>query len=218
MKIHITRTFLNRILLPFLLLLILCRCTKNNTTNSNSIVNQIDRLIEYAADTSKTNQERIESFEKVDSLITILLDDSTKVKKYLDISSKYHGLIDEEKLKKIDEKALKLALKINDSIGIARSHSHMGMYYRYFQLDSAFYHFYKAEKIYNSFDKDKNKDSRTPAFNYGVVLIDLAQLFRRIKNYNESEALAIKSIKKFVTNQFLFGFKRIMSNCHDFVA
>ncbi len=195
MKIHITRTLLNRILLPFLLLLILCRCTKNNTANSNSIVNQIDTLIEYAADTSKTNQERIKSLEKADSLTGTLPDDSIKIRKYKEISLRYYWSKDYKRFKKTGKKILFFASAIYDSTSIATAHRYLGVYYRFRLLDSAFYHFYKAEKIYSTYNHTNDLD--TLVYSHGRVLIDLAKLFRKVKNYNESEALTIQAIEKF---------------------
>jgi len=69
--------------------------------------------------------------------------------------------------------------------------------YRNKKLDSAYKYFYKASKIYKNLDKNKSVDPLEYVFDHGRTLLDLAKLSRKVKDYNQSEALTIEAIKKF---------------------
>ncbi|WP_162897302.1 ATP-binding protein [Aquimarina sp. BL5] len=157
----------------------------------------IESNIEDSNDKSKTIAERKEKLNIAYGVTTTLKDDNDKTSKLLNIAAKYYGLKDYENFKKINERSLLMSKKLLDSISMAKSYNYLGMYYRDIKIDSAFNFFYEANKIYSAFDKNTKKDISNYAFDHGSVLIDLAKLSRKVKDYSQSEDLTIRAIEKF---------------------
>ncbi|WP_298312579.1 sensor histidine kinase [uncultured Aquimarina sp.] len=157
----------------------------------------IESNIEDSNDKSKTVAERKEKLNIAYGVTSTLKDDNDKISRLLNIAAKYYGLKDYENFKKINERSLFLSKKLLDSISMAKSYNYLGMYYRDIKIDSAFNFFYEANKIYSAFDKNVQKDISKYAFDHGSVLIDLAKLSRKVKDYSQSEDLTIRAIKKF---------------------
>ncbi|WP_299249761.1 sensor histidine kinase [uncultured Aquimarina sp.] len=157
----------------------------------------IESNIEESQDNSRTLADRKEKLNIAYGVTTTLTDDFEKVNKLLNIAARYYSLKDYENFKKINERSLFLSKKLSDSIAMAKSYNYLGMYYRDIKLDSAYGYFYEANKIYSAFDKNMQKDISEYAFDHGSVLIDLAKLSRKVKDYSESEDLTIRAIEKF---------------------
>ena len=77
------------------------------------------------------------------------------------------------------------------------SYQNIGMYYRQTEIDRAFKYFYASEKVYSSLEKNRSIKTELYTFPYGITLIDLAKLSRKVKDFAESEALTIKAIQNF---------------------
>ncbi|WP_299607221.1 sensor histidine kinase [uncultured Aquimarina sp.] len=174
-------------------------CTSNDTEIEGAEVKKrlIDENINKAVDLSKSAKQRVESLDIAYGHITTLDDNSFKVSKLQQVVIEYNKLSEYEKFKNINDKTLRLALYLKDSIAIAKSYGYRGMYFRRNQLDSAYSNFYKADEIYRAFEDNKNRDPLSYSYDHGRTLIDLAKLSLKVKDYSESEHLVIQAIEKF---------------------
>ncbi len=181
-----------------ILLVILVGCTdSNNLIEKDQLKsNLIQSHIDQAKNTKNSVEVRRNYLDKAYGIYSTLKDDSYKIRKIHEISFGYYGLKDYENYKDMNEKALKLSISINDSLNIAKSYGYLGIYYRPIKLDVSFRHFYEAEKIYSSLEK-RDIDKKKIAYDHGKVLIDMAQLLQRTKNYSESEEITIQAIESF---------------------
>ncbi|GAA0730412.1 hypothetical protein GCM10009430_41640 [Aquimarina litoralis] len=163
----------------------------------------IESHLEDAKDTSRSIENRKKSTDIAYSLYSNLDNNKYKREKAQDLSSIYHNLKDYEASKRMDEKMLELSKLIKDSLGLAKSYANLGIYYRDKQLDSAYSNFNRADKIYKSFDKSEQFDKKQYTYDHGKVLIDLAKLSRKVKDYAESEDLTVKAIERFEISENL---------------
>ncbi len=178
--------------ISFGLFLIFFGCTQENRLVENAAVksNLIENYIKNAKDKSKPKEERRKEIEKAYNIYTTLDDNLYKRKKISQISTIYYNLRDYDISKKMNERMLKLSYKINDSFGISKSYGNLGIYYRKSNIDSAYVNFVKAEKILAKLNEKP--------FEHGVVLIEIARLLQKTREYSESEATTIRAIKSFV--------------------
>ncbi len=182
----------------FLLMVIGCGNSDQNIENKQLKSNLIESYIEEAKNEENSDEERKKSLEKAYGIYSTLVDNTFKVKKIHEISFQYYALKDYENYKEMNEKALKLSGSINDSLNMARSYAYLGIYYRKSksELDMALKNFHEADKIYSSLN-DQRYSPIDYAFDHGKVLIDLALILRKTKDYTESESVTIKAIEKF---------------------
>lgn len=181
-----------------LLIIFLFGCNDSNRTIEDKELKSklLQSYIDKANDRQNSKEDRKKNLEKAYSIYSTLNNDTYKVNKIHEISVGYYTLKDFDKFRDLNEKALKLANEIKDSLNTAKSYAHLGMYYRPFRLDIAYKNFYEAEKIYASLDKTKY-NTKEVAFEHGKVLVDLSQILRKTKDYSKSESNTIKAIKKF---------------------
>ncbi|WP_299186856.1 tetratricopeptide repeat-containing sensor histidine kinase [uncultured Aquimarina sp.] len=174
-----------------------CSCDKEETVALESI-DPIDHFIEQAEDNSKTKEERKKHLDSAYTIYITLEDNIYKREKIHEISVAYYRLKEFKVSEILDKEMLSLSQRIGDSLGIAESYFNLGVYCRKkLILDSAYYYFYKADKMYKSFDVQGGFKSIDYFYNHGKVLIDLAQISRKINDYNQSEELTIQAIEKF---------------------
>jgi len=89
--------------------------------------------------------------------------------------------------------ALRLAIAINDSLGIADAYWNYGAFYLNHQrYDSAYYYYNKSRVLYRA---------KKHTYYEAKMLYNQAFIKSRIKDYAGSEVLSIKAIKKFNTLQ-----------------
>ncbi|TPN82330.1 tetratricopeptide repeat-containing sensor histidine kinase [Aquimarina algicola] len=176
--------------------IISCNNKKTRIEDQDLKYNLIDEFINKGKNSELSNEERVENLEKAYGIYSTLKDNSMKVEKIHQISFAYYSLKDFENYKKFNEKALELSKSINDSLKIAESYGYLGIYYRVSELDNAYKNFYQAEKIYSSINLSKY-DKKEIAFEHGRILIDLARVLQRTKNYSESEKATIRAIESF---------------------
>ncbi|WP_159025589.1 sensor histidine kinase [Aquimarina sp. Aq78] len=179
----------------FLLTVASCNNPDQNIESEELKSNLIQSYIDEAKNKQNSEEERKNSLEKAYGIYSTLTDDTFKVEKIHEISFQYYALKDYDNYRDMNEKALKLSGKINDSLNMARSYAYLGIHYRNNKLDIAFKNFHEAEKIYASLGGNINK--KEIAFDHGKVLIDIALIQQKTKDYSESEATTIKAIEKF---------------------
>ncbi|WP_298309804.1 tetratricopeptide repeat-containing sensor histidine kinase [uncultured Aquimarina sp.] len=175
-----------------------CNKEKETLENEDFNTNLIEAYLENANDNAKTIEERKEYLQKAYSTYTLLDNDIYKRKKISKISASYSSMKDYNKAELMNKIMLELSIKIKDSFGIAKSYNNFGIFNRVRKnFDSAYYYFNKAEKFYVSLDKGNSYNNSFYAFDHGTALIELAKLSRKVKDYNNSEALTIQAIQKF---------------------
>ena len=153
--------------------------------------------LEKAKNSEISREEKYNALVNAYGIVSTFDNDTSKINAYNKISLAYYSLGDYDHFKSLNEKTLKLSKSIDDSIGMAKSYANLGVYFRERQLDSAYQFFYKADDIYRDFEKSDDNRNYKFAFEHGRVLIDLAKLSRRVKDYSESEELTIRAIKRF---------------------
>lgn len=135
----------------------------------------LDKRIFYAEEASKLSHKT-----KVDSVILNSYNNVINIC----ITDKYF-----KGLKKLSHKTLKLSKRLNDSTSMAQSFNALGMHYSSLNIgnkvDSAYYYFYEAEKVYKSLNEQYNR---------AFVLFNLAKIQCFEKNYISSEITSIKAI------------------------
>ena len=181
----------------FLFLVFSCSTKDQETVSEPTQFNLIKEKVKLANDKSLTLKERKTHLKMADSIISGLPDNLTKVKQIQDLSVDYYFLKDYGRYKNLNEEALVLSQAIGDSSRIAKSYYNLGVFYRSNDPEIAYKQFYEAKKIYEVFEKDKNKDSKSFAYNYGKVLMDLAEIKRRSNDHLGSESLIIKALELF---------------------
>ncbi|WP_298309802.1 tetratricopeptide repeat-containing sensor histidine kinase [uncultured Aquimarina sp.] len=184
----------------FVIFFTLYNCTPDIEANNIQLVDQntIEQYLLTASKKKLSKEERKKYLQKAYSTYILLDNDIYKREKINRISAIYYELKEYELSKNMDKEMLNLSISINDSIGIAKAYSYLGIHFRKKRyIDSAYTYFYKANKIYNIFDDLDKYKSIEYAFDQGIVLIELAKLLRKVKDYNNSEALTILAIQKF---------------------
>ncbi|WP_299224137.1 sensor histidine kinase [uncultured Aquimarina sp.] len=188
-------------ILSILLLFLMIGCSDGTIIMEEEEIkhNLINTNIGEAKNKTKSKEERRESINKAyNYFITLEGSNPNRIKTIEEISGVYYSLKDYDTSMKMDRRMLEIAISEKDSIAMAKAYGYLGIYYRRKdKLDSAFKSFNDADKIYRNFDNSNKKDPLTYSYDHGKVLIDLAKLSRKVKDYSESEDLTIKAIEKF---------------------
>ena len=200
-------TDMHKILL-FLVLITLYGCDKSNEDLVKSEELKSSMVTDYinlARDNSLSITERRSNLDKAYTLSSTLKNQEDKRDQIFAISITYYGLKDFDSYKKMNDKVLKQSIINKDSLGIAKAYGNIGIFFRtpkIDKIDSAYYYFDKSHQIYSRFSGYE--------YNHGKVLIDMAQILRKAKDYSESESVTIKAIKKFISA----GNERYLPMCY----
>ncbi|WP_271785202.1 tetratricopeptide repeat-containing sensor histidine kinase [Aquimarina algiphila] len=151
--------------------------------------NIISSYLVKAKNSEFSIDERKMNLEKAYNICSTLKDGIYKRDKINEISIIYYSLKEYDDFKKMNERTLRLSTSISDSVGIAQSCTNIGIYYRSSKIDSAYYFFDKANQIYLKLPGNE--------YTHGNVLINLAQILRKAKDYAKSESVTIEAIEKF---------------------
>lgn len=118
----------------------------------------------------------------------VLSSDSLKCKYLSEISFESYMINDSILFKKVSDEGLKLAKKTKNSKCLAQIHKNLGHnFYSNFVLDSAFYHYGKAEKLYSQLNNQHES---------GKVLTKMAWVQNVIGDFTASERTSIQAIEK----------------------
>ncbi|WP_027395327.1 tetratricopeptide repeat-containing sensor histidine kinase [Aquimarina latercula] len=184
----------------FIIFISFYNCSKeiNNNPEIPTKSNKIEKYLKKASNKNLSINERKNNLKKAYSIYKTIENNIYKRNKIQKISAIHYELKNYEVSKNMDREMLQLSILSNDSIGIAKSYLNLGIHYRKKQvLDSAYYFFYNSNKIYTAFGNQKKINKVDYIHDQGTALIDLAKLSRKVKDYNESEALTVKAIEKF---------------------
>ncbi|AXT56618.1 hypothetical protein D1815_12905 [Aquimarina sp. AD1] len=179
-------------------------CNKNEETfkDKESLNNDIvHNLIKDSENTSKSLEEKKYYLQEAFELTNKLPDNNEKIKLLHKISYSYYSFKEYEDYKQINYKALRISKKLSDSLTMAKSYGNIGIYFRTISLDSSYKNFLEADRIYRNFDKVNKRNPESYAFAHGKILIDLAKLSKKVKDYSQSEDLTIRAIKKFLLSK-----------------
>ncbi|MFC5045955.1 tetratricopeptide repeat protein [Aquimarina hainanensis] len=171
------------------ILLFSCKDQKSKIPKEDLQSNIIETYIANAKDKSKTIEDRRENLNKAYTFYTTLDDNLFKREKMTQLSSLFTTFDEPEKRKDLNIRMLKLATKIKDSFGMAKANMNLGIHYQIKELDTAYSYFSKSNKVYERL-------KRYP-YEQGKVLISMALILKKTKNYTKSETLTIKAIRNF---------------------
>ena len=100
----------------------------------------------------------------------------------------YFKLGDSLMFREVNKKSIDLSIKIKDSVNLAANYWDLGIFYGDYELkDSAYFSYYKAQKLYESLRNNKNS---------GIMLINMAIIQKDQKDYTGSEITTIKAISQ----------------------
>ncbi|MGB1308523.1 MAG: sensor histidine kinase, partial [Oceanihabitans sp.] len=126
---------------------------------------------------------------KAQELNKTIQNDSLKAKNYLKIAFKALNSTDSTIYKTANRLAYNLSLKLEDTLGQAETHWNEGAFQsRKEQLDSAYFHFIKAYKLYDAVENN----------NYAAkMLFNMAFIESRLADYVNAEAKLFQAISKY---------------------
>lgn len=185
MKAH--RYFQLRCLAAIVLGILLSNC-RDRVTNSESNTLKIDSLIRISEDFKLRPDQRLRSLKAAFNQNMLTNDDSLRMVYFNKISYLAASQSDTSFFLTSARKGRLLANKRQDSVMLGHIHWNYGIYFlRRNQLDSSYYHYRKAYKIF------ENRDD----FYAGKMLYNMAFISGRLKEYTTSEALLYRAIPHF---------------------
>jgi two-component system, NarL family, sensor kinase len=151
-----------------LLLTLLLGCNQNQTANSIVKNDSIEKYLNLASNDTFTYNQRNQYNQKAFSLIDLSKND-TLVRFYLsEVSYNNLSLRNWRDLKKTSKILFEKAIKKEDTLNLARYFRYKGGYYKHNQIyDSAFYFYYKSERLYKKLGR--NYDLGNVLLNKGAV-------------------------------------------------
>lgn len=127
-------------------------CTKKNPLNQTVHFTSEDSLSNYlsnANDVNFTIKKRQAYIKKAYEVVIEQSDDSLQRVNLFRIANRYYNLKNWKEFGSISKMVLEKSLSSNDTLSTARAYSYLGDYYGSLGVsDSAFLHYFKAEKIY----------------------------------------------------------------------
>ncbi|MFL1897359.1 tetratricopeptide repeat protein [Aquimarina sp. 2-A2] len=185
-----------RFILLVFAVIVSCSKTKDDYDNLNDASKaelMTTKYLKNANNRDLTADERLASANSASYWNSKLIDDTQKRRNFTRIGLTYYYLGEYDNFKLENLKGLKLSKELKDSVGIAKSYVNIGSFYNYRdQLDSSFYYFYNAVKIYNSLENPNST-------NHGTTLFNLAIVQKNFKDYVGAEASIIRAIDHFKT-------------------
>ena len=170
-----------------LLLILICNFGYGQNAKQNSLLAEIDDLINKSKNPSFTIDERTKYAYKSDKISKELAVDSITLKVNRNMALIYAELKDYDNYISINKVDVELAKKLKDTSGLAVANLNLGGIYKLqSKNDSAYYFFSTALKYYNAFDELEQK---------AYVLMSIANLQYNEKDYTSSEYSAIRAIK-----------------------
>ncbi len=143
--------------------------------------------IEFGRDTNSPEEARKEYLIKAYRSANSEKRDTTKLKYFSKIQWSFFGLGDSLWFRKTNRKARDLAQELQDSILLGGLHWDLAEFLSRNKVkDSAYYHFSRAQKIFNSLG-DKSKAGR--------LVYDMALIQTEIKDYTGAEINTVKAIE-----------------------
>lgn len=166
-----------------------CISCKKTTVQNNTPKNRIDSLIELSRDFNLDTIKRRAYTDTIYSEISSSENDSLTRYYFRQAAVSYYNLNLYNKAIKASRKMYKMSVKAKDTLGMAKGLHFLGVsYYGKSDLDSAYYFYGGAEKLYNKF---KNTDSRT----LGEIVLYKAYIYYHVGEYVLCEDEAFRALK-----------------------
>ena len=160
----------------------------SQTMSNQTVLDSIQLYRQYSKDKQRFSEKARLSFaERARILSKETQIDSTIINSNRRISTIYWELGYFDLFKKINIENLNLSEKVRDSASLGKANYNLGVYFREktFTIDSAYYYFHKAEKIY------RNLNER---FEIIKTLLEIAAIQRDEKDFTGSEVTSIEAI------------------------
>lgn len=175
------------ILLFFLIILIACSDKKKSEQNITSSEDSLSTYLTLANDNNLSKIEKQKFNQKAFQIIINQKDDSINRVNLFKIANRYYNMSDWEGYFKTTKLVLDHSKKSNDSISQAKAYTYLGDYYRAKLIsDSAFYCYFKAEKLYIV---------QNDNYNLAKTLISKAYLQYLENNFFNSEIAIFKALR-----------------------
>ena len=160
----------------------------SQSSKDNPAFNSVYKLRTLSKNDNLDFKTRIEYAKKAVELSLEIGADSTILSSKKNLSYLYLINRQSKDIKRINLENLELAKKLKDSSAIANAYHNLGFVYDEYEskLDSGYFYYFKAVNIYNLID-DK--------FNSGEVLLNMANIQNRERDYVGSEINAIEAKK-----------------------
>jgi len=166
-----------------------CISCKKTTDQNNTPKNRIDSLIELSRDFNLDTIKRRAYTDTIYSEISSSENDSLTRYYFRQAAVSYYNLNLYNKAIKASRKMYKMSVKAKDTLGMAKGLHFLGVsYYGKSDLDSAYYFYGGAEKLYTKF---KNTDSRT----LGEIVLYKAYIYYHVGEYVLCEDEAFRALK-----------------------
>lgn len=174
----------------YILFIILCSlsCTRQNIVKNppNDIDDKIVQWINKSENKKTTLFKRKQFIDSAYSNVLKLKNDSIKNKYLIKVAYLYYKLNDSLLFKKVNKEARSLATRRRDTLNIAETYWDMAsFYYHKNKMDSAYYNYYKAQKLYENAGDD---------FYSARMLLNMAIMQSDMKDYTGSEVTTTKAI------------------------
>lgn len=171
------------------LLLLFYACTQKNAENrtATSSADSLTSYLSKANDFSATTQKREAYIRKAYEIVMEQSNDSLQRANLFRIANRYYNLNNWKEYGRISKIVLEQSLSSKDTLSTAKAYSYLGDYYGSQGVsDSAFYHYFKTEKIYLQQNDNLN--------------LAKTRLSKALLQYNESdfsgcEISALKALK-----------------------
>jgi signal transduction histidine kinase/Flp pilus assembly protein TadD len=171
------------------LLFLFYACTLKNSENetATSSADSLSTYLSKANDFSATTQKRQASIQKAYEIVMDQSNDSMQRVNLFRIANRYYNLNNWKEYGAISKIVLEKSLSSKDTLSIAKAYSYLGDYFGSQGVsDSAFLHYFKAEKIYL-----KQNDN----FNLAKTRLNKAQLQYNESDFSGSEISALKALR-----------------------
>jgi len=184
------KTYSILLLVAFLLLSSLsCNTNSNDTANEleASVVDSVNQWIRAGRNKTLDVESRLQQLKKAKAVAARIENDSLKLNYYSNLSLAYLSTPDVSGFRGTNAETLRLAQKIGDSVKQAEAHWDLAQFYRKkVVLDSSYYHFSFAEKLYSALGKDLES---------GKMLYNMAVSQADVKDNTGSEINTIRAIE-----------------------
>ena len=185
-------------LVLILSLIIIASCNNKKTNNLPVVKNEIVKsYLDSSSNYKLSISERTQILRKAIKINSTIDNKIDQIKNNHKISFEFYDLENMEEYKNVNEEALSIAEKFGDSLLTAKSNYLVGLYYRENNFEKALKYFNESELIYSDVDRKNLIKKEKYSYNYGKVLLDIAQILKSVKNYTESENYTIRAINNF---------------------
>ena len=160
----------------------------SQTLSDNTVLDSIVIYRQLSKDKNNYADEiRLSFAERALHLSRETQQDTTIIKSNRRISAVYGELGYFNLFKKTNTENLILSKKVKDSMSLGKANFNLGYYFRYseFIIDSAYYYYHKAEKVYEALNDN---------LEIAYTLLEIAEIQRDEKDFTGSEVTSVEAI------------------------